>query len=344
MIISRTPFRISFVGGGTDLRSFYSDEPGQVLSTSIDKYIYVVVKRQIGIVEHKYRVNWSKVEFCNYVKDIEHPIVREALKLFEIDFPIEITTFSDIPGSTGLGSSSAFAVGLVHALHALKGKRATKHTLASEAGSIEVDILKRTMGKQDHFASAYGDLNVFTFNSDETISAEPVFYTDEVRNTLEQNMMLFYTELKRDASEVLETQNNATDDKRAVLSKMRDLVHPLREVLSGNEDMNTFGEILHQGWLLKRSITNEISNPQIDSYYEKARQAGAIGGKLLGAGGGGFLLLYVEPKNQPKVIDNLKELFCLNVKLDSAGTRITYYDQDRVDVKSLNMVLSQKNI
>ena len=342
MIISRTPFRISFVGGGTDLRSFYSEEPGQVLSTSIDKYIYVVVKRQIGIVEYKYRVNWSKVEFCNNIEEIEHPIVREALKLFEIDFPIEITTFSDIPGSTGLGSSSAFTVGLVHALHALKGKHATKHTLATEAGSIEVDILKRTMGKQDHFASAYGDLNVFTFNSDETISAEPVFYTDEVRNTLEQNIMLFYTELKRDASDVLETQDKVTADKRAVLSQMRDLVHPLREVLSGNKDMNTFGEILHEGWLLKKSITNEISNSQIDGYYEKALQAGAIGGKLLGAGGGGFLLLYVEPENQSKVIDALAELFCLDVKLDNAGTRITYYDQDRIDKKSSNIVLSQK--
>ena len=340
MIISRTPFRISFVGGGTDLRSFYSEEPGQVLSTSIDKYIYVVVKRQIGIVEYKYRVNWSKVEFCNNIEEIEHPIVREALKLFEIDFPIEITTFSDIPGSTGLGASSAFTVGLVHALYALKGKHATKHTLATEAGSIEVDILKRTMGKQDHFASAYGDLNVFTFNSDETISAEPVFYTDEVRNTLEQNIMLFYTELKRDASDVLETQDKVTADKRAVLSQMRDLVHPLREVLSGNKDMNTFGEILHEGWLLKKSITNEISNSQIDGYYEKALQAGAIGGKLLGAGGGGFLLLYVEPENQSKVIDALAELFCLDVKLDNAGTRITYYDQDKINVKSSSVILS----
>lgn len=342
MIISRTPFRISFIGGGTDLRSFYSKEPGQVLSTSIDKYIYVVIKRQIGIVEYKYRINWSKVEFCNHIEDIKHPIVREALKLFEIDFPIEITTFSDIPGSTGLGSSSAFAVGLVHALHALKGEHATKHILASEAGEIEVDILGRIMGKQDHFASAYGDLNVITFERDDTVNIEPVFYTSSVKNKLEQNIMLFYTELKRDASKVLETQNKATGDKMSVLSQMRDLVNPLREVLSGNQNMNIFGEILHQGWLLKRSITPEISNSQIDSYYEKARAAGAIGGKLLGAGGGGFLLLYVEPENQAKVINALGELFCLDVKLDNAGSRITYYDQDRIDVKSLNIVLSQK--
>jgi D-glycero-alpha-D-manno-heptose-7-phosphate kinase len=334
MIISRTPFRISFVGGGTDLRSFYSEEPGQVLSMSIDKYIYVVVRRQIGIVEYKYRVNWSKVEFCNRIEDIEHPIVRESLKLFEIDFPIEITTFSDIPGSTGLGSSSAFTVGLVHALHALKGKHATKHILASEAGSIEVDILKRTMGKQDHFASAYGNLNIFTFNSDESITVEPVFYSGDVRDKLERNLMLFYTEIKRDASEVLESQNEATQNKRSILGKMRDLVLPLRDVLSGNQDLRRFGEILHEGWLLKKSITSNISNSKIDSYYEKALQAGAVGGKLLGAGGGGFLLLYVESENQVKVTTALKDLFCLDVKFDEGGTRITYYDQDRINERS----------
>jgi len=334
MIISRTPFRISFVGGGTDLRSYYSEEPGKVLSTSIDKYIYVVVKRQVGIVEHKYRVNWSKVEFCNDIDDIEHPIVREALRLFQIDFPLEITTFSDIPGSSGLGSSSAFCVGLVHALHAIKGKHATKNVLASTAGAIEVDILKRTMGKQDHFASAYGDLNVFTFNSDETIDVEPVFYSKEVKVKLERNLMLFYTKLTRDASDVLESQNKATEDKRAVLGKMRDLVNPLRDVLSGNQDLRRFGEILHEGWLLKKSITSDISNSIIDGYYKKAIEAGAVGGKLLGAGGGGFLLFYVEGENQAKVAEALKELFCLDVKLDSGGTRIEYYDQDTIEQRS----------
>ena len=191
MIISRTPFRISFVGGGTDLRSFYAEEAGQVLSTSIDKYIYVMVKRQEGIVEYKYRINWSKVEFCNTIDEIEHPIVKEALKLFNVDFPIEIATFSDIPGSTGLGSSSAFCVGLVHALQALTGQYATKHSIASTAAKIEVDILKRIMGKQDHFASAYGDLNIFTFKSDESTIVEPVFYSSEVKAKLESNLMLF---------------------------------------------------------------------------------------------------------------------------------------------------------
>lgn len=327
MIISRTPFRISFVGGGTDLRSFYSEEPGQVLSASIDKFIYVVVKRQMGIVEHKYRINWSKVEFRNHVDDIEHPIVREALKLFEIDFPIEITTFADIPANTGLGSSSAFAVGLVHALHALKAKHATKHTLASEAVKIEVELLRRTMGKQDHFASAYGNINIFTFQSDEKVIVDPVFYSSDVKRDLENNLMLFYTELKRDASEVLESQNKATAEKRTVLQKMRDLVEPMREVISGNIPLINFGEILHEGWLLKKSITNDISTSRIDELYERARNAGAVGGKLLGAGGGGFILCYVEPEKQESVKAALSELSYFKFGLDTSGSRITYYDQ-----------------
>ena len=327
MIISRTPFRISFVGGGTDLRSFYVEEPGQVLSTSIDKYIYVVVKRQIGIVEYKYRVNWSKVEFRNSIEEIEHPIVRETLKIMEIDFPLEITTFADIPAQTGLGSSSAFAVGLVHALYALKGQMATKYQLAAKGAEIEVDKLGRTMGKQDHFAAAYGNLNVFTFHKDEKVTVEPVFYRPETRMELEKNLLMFYTRFKRDASEVLTSQEQATPNKREVLRQMRDLVPELRDVLANGVNLNCFGEILHAGWQLKRSITSEISNSEIDEYYQRARRAGALGGKLLGAGGGGFLLFYVEPQNQLRVIDSLKDLYHMRFGLDAGGSRITYYDQ-----------------
>ncbi len=329
MIISRTPYRLSFVGGGTDLRSFYAEEPGMVLSTTIDKYLFVVVKRQIGIVEFKYRVNWSKVEFKNHIEDIEHPIVREALKKMNIDFPIEITTFADIPANTGLGSSSAFAVGLLHALHALKGDMVTKYTLASEAAEIEVDILKRTMGKQDHFAAAYGNINVFTFNPDETTTVEPVFYRADVPERLQKNLLLFYTKLKRDASEILESQNKATVNKMDVLRKMRDLVTPMREVLSNGDNLSAFGEILHEGWKLKKSLTSDISNPEIEMYYEKARNAGAIGGKLLGAGGGGFLLFYAEQDKQAAVINALSELYHFQPRFDTGGSRITYYDQTK---------------
>ena len=228
MIITRTPFRISFAGGGTDLRAFYSLEPGQVISTSINKYIYVVVKKQIGIVEHKYRINWSKVEFKDRVEDIEHPIVREALIMFGIDFPIEITTFTDIPGQTGLGSSSAFAVGLVHALHALKGEMVSKHTIASEAAYIEVDLLGRSMGKQDHFASAYGSLNVFTFNPDETVVVEPVLYEPSIKKDIENNLLLFYLKSKRDASKILESQQRETQNNMVELRNLKNLVDPLK--------------------------------------------------------------------------------------------------------------------
>ena len=327
MIITRTPFRISFAGGGTDLRAFYSKESGKVISSSINNFIYVVVKRQIGIVEHKYRVNWSKVEFCNEIENIEHPIVREALKKFNIDFPIEITTFTEIPGQTGLGSSSAFAVGLVHALHAIKGEMVTKHVLASEAAEIEVDILKRSMGKQDHYASAYGNFNIFTFNSDEVVLTEPVLYKSEIKEDLEKNLMLFYTSIKRDASAILETQEEQTDLKFEILQQLQQLIQPLKEILSGTEDLRKFGEILHKGWMLKKQITEDISSVKIDSYYDKAINAGAVGGKVLGAGGGGFLLFYVEQDKQNYVKEALKDLFYLPVKFDSSGSRITYYDE-----------------
>jgi len=327
VIISRTPFRISFVGGGTDLRSFYSKEPGQVLSTTINKYIYVVVKRQIGIVEHKFRINWSQVEFCDEVEDIKHPIVREALKLLNIDFPLEITTFADVPAQTGLGSSSAFAVGLLHALYAIKGQMVTKYQLASQAAEIEVDKLKRFMGKQDHFASAYGNFNVFSFTSDEVVNIDPVFSSKETVKELENNLIMFYTNLKRDASEVLHLQTKATEQKRKVLREMRNLVSPLREILSRGDNLNEFGEVLNEAWKLKRTITPEITNTEIDLYYQKAIEAGAIGGKLLGAGGGGFLMFYVEKQNQKRVIDTLKELYHMQFALSSGGSRITYYDQ-----------------
>ncbi len=327
MIISRTPFRISFVGGGTDLRDFYAREQGRVLSCGINKYVYVAVKRQIGIVDHKYRIGWSKVEFKDSIDEIEHPIVRETFRLMNIDFPVEVTTFADVPANTGLGSSSSFAVGLLHALYALKGQMVTKHTLASTAAHIEVDMLKRSIGKQDHYAAAYGSLNTFSFYSNEKVLVEPVFYDPVFKQEMEDHMMLFYTRLKRDAHEVLQSQKARTSEKFETLQKMRDLTIPLAQVISDGQDLNRIGEILHEGWLLKKSITEEISSIEIDDYYERARKAGAIGGKLLGAGGGGFLLFVVKPDKQVDVAKALGDLYRMHFKIDSEGTRITYYDQ-----------------
>ena len=328
MIISRTPFRISFVGGGTDLKSFYEHEPGKVLNATIDKYVYVAVKRQIGIVDFKYRISWSKIEFKNSIAEIEHPIVREALILMDIDFPVEITTFADVPANTGLGSSSSFAVGLLHALFALKGKMVTKSTLASLAARIEIDLLKRNIGAQDHYGAAYGNLNVFNFHPDGEVSIEPVFYDSVAKEKIEDNLMLFYTRIKRDASKVLKKQWDSTREKFRTLQAMKALVDPLREVISAGNDPAEFGRILHRSWELKRTITDEISSGVIDEYYERARKAGALGGKLLGAGGGGFLLFYVEKEHQDAVAESLKDLYRMHFKLETGGTRITYYDQN----------------
>jgi D-glycero-alpha-D-manno-heptose-7-phosphate kinase len=327
MIISRTPFRISFVGGGTDLESYYSQNDGKVLSTTIDKYIYVCVKKPVDIVEHKYRIAWSQLEYKDNIDDIEHPIVRETLKFLKIEHPIEIVTFADVPAQTGLGSSSAFAVGLLQALYALRGEVATKYQLASEAAHIEIERLGRHIGKQDHFAAAYGNLNIFSFHQGGKVSVDPVFYNPSTKRHVENRLMLFYTALKRDASKVLKEQRDSTEAKRTVLDSMRDLVEPLRDVLMHGEDPARFGAILDESWQMKRSLTGCVSSSEIDRYYEAARSAGALGGKLLGAGGGGFLLLYVEPEHQPNVRKALEPLYQLQFRFDDGGSRITYYDE-----------------
>lgn len=327
MIISRTPLRISFVGGGTDIRKYYEKETGGVLSTTIDKYLYVAVKQQLDFVDYKYRVNWEKTEFKNEIEEIEHPIVREALKLLEIDFPIEITTFADVPAGTGLGSSSSFGVGLIHALYALKNRHITKAEMAKIAAHIEIDVLKRNIGKQDHYAAAFGDVNAIYFKNDESVSVEPVFYSPEIRAELESRLLLFYTNIKRDASKILKHQVDEIDNRFETLTKMKNLIPDMREIFTNSNNINDFGKLLHEGWMLKQSLTGGITNEKINDYYQKALNAGALGGKLLGAGGGGFLLFYAEQINHAKIRAALSDLFEMKFKFDKPGSRITYYDQ-----------------
>ena len=327
MIITRTPLRISFVGGGTDLREYYKAQTGTVLSTGINKYVYVILKRQIGIVEHKYRINWSNVEFKNDIDDIEHPIVREVLRMFKIDFPIEITTVADIPAGTGLGSSSSFCVGLIHAVTTMLGLKKTKYELASLAAEVEVDILGRSMGKQDHFPAAYGNLNIINFLGNEKVEVDPVLCSKEKLSQLENNLMLFYTFQTRDASKVLESQIVETNNKFDVLTEMKNLAGPLSKCLGEDENLDEFGKILHQNWILKQSLTKQISSKEIEKYYQLGLNSGAIGGKLLGAGGGGFLLFYVRPEKKELLINGLSDLYPLSIKFDTSGSRLTYYDR-----------------
>lgn len=327
MIISRTPLRVSFVGGGTDLRAFYEHEDGGVLSTSIDKYLYVAVKRQLDFVDYKYRINWSQVEFKNSIDEIEHPIVRETFKQLNINYPIEITTFADVPAGTGLGSSSTFAVGLIHALYALNGQMITKGNLAKMAAEIEINVLKRNIGKQDHYAAAYGNLNVFRFFENENVAVEPVFFDAEIKQEIEDRLLLFYTGIKRDASKILDSQKKNTMNKFTVLNEMKNLIEPMKQVFTDRKNINDFGKLLHENWKLKKSITGDISSGAIDEYYQKALDAGALGGKLLGAGGGGFFIFFAEQYNHDKIRKSLSNLQEMKFRFDDAGSRITYYDQ-----------------
>ena len=328
MIITRTPFRVSFFGGGTDLKTFYSKTDGEVLSTAIDKYLYVVVKKKLGIVEHKYRINWSSVEFTNQLNKIKNPIARECLKYFKIDYPIEITTFADIPGNTGLGSSSAFAVGLVNALFALEGKLASKYEIASIAAKIEVDILQRKIGKQDHFASCYGNLNNFVFKKNEKVIINPIVASSKTLNKLENNLMMFYTGQQRNSETILKKQSNVNQNQFENLIQLRDLAKISSKVLlKKNFNIREFGNLVHQNWEIKKKINKFTSNKSIDRFYNIGIKAGAYGGKLLGAGNGGFILFVCSKHNQYKIIKKLKKLIKLDIKFDYTGTRITYIDK-----------------
>ena len=324
MIISQTPFRYSFVGGGTDLKKFYISEPGQVLSTTINKYLYVIIRRQAGVIESKYRINWSKIELKNKLEDIEHPIVRETLKIFKINYPIEISILTDIPAKTGLGSSSSFAVGLINALNAFEGKKISKYDLAMAAANIEINILGRSIGKQDHFAAAYGGFNIFTFNNDESVSIENLLVPSQIKNYLKNNFFLTWTALTRDSSEILKSQLSATENKREVLSKMKNLIPKLKDILIGSNNIDEFGEIINHSWELKRSLTNEISSPLIDKYYKIGLSNGAIGGKLLGAGGGGFILFLVKKDSHNIFKASLPSLQHYQFGFDKYGSKIIY--------------------
>jgi|TARA_B110000483_G_C18142087_1_gene521895 D-glycero-alpha-D-manno-heptose-7-phosphate kinase len=326
MIITRTPFRISLAGGGTDFKNFYKNKDGKVLSFSIDKYIYVMAKRQLGIVDHKYKISWSRVEFCNKIKEIQHPIVRETLKYFKIDYPIEISTYADVPSNTGLGSSSAFAVGLVNAICSLQNKKLSKNEIAKIASKIEVDTLKRPMGRQDHYACCFGGINKITFKKSK-ILVKPLFKDKKFLKVIKNNFLLFYTDIRRDSSKILKEQFHINNNQEKTLCKMRDQVDQLINLVKNNKNTSEIGNILNTGWSLKKSISSKISNSKIEKYYKIAKKNGSTGGKLLGAGGGGFLLIYAPDNKKQKILKSLRGLFRLEFNLDFEGTQITHHNK-----------------
>ena len=323
MIITRTPFRISFVGGGTDLPDFYRTEPGAVVSTAINKYVYIIAnKRFTDAIRVSY---YSKTEIVDSVDEIQHPLVREALKLAGITKGIEIASIADIHAGAGLGSSSSFTVGLLNALYAYQGALKSAEELAKQACHIEIDILGEPIGKQDQYIAAYGGFRYIQFNPDETVFTEPIIWSNENREKLGQNLLLLYTGDVREASSILREQKEKTQqgEKMDCLKKLRDMAFELKEQLNNNASSKILGEFLHQGWVLKRQLASGVSNDKIDEYYEKALSAGASGGKLLGAGGGGFLLLYC-PKERQRQVKSALDLRELDFSFEPEGSKIIY--------------------
>ena len=328
MIITRTPLRVSFCGGGTDLPSYYQKEQGEVVSSALDKYVYITINRLSPYFENRILLKYSQSELVNSVDEIHHPIIREAMKLTGVVDSVEIASMADIPAGTGLGSSSTYAVGLLHALHAFKGEYVSGRQLAHEACQIEIERLGDPIGKQDQYIAAYGGMCRIRFNPDESVFVDPVICSPHTRKALQDNLLIFYTGITRRAGDILQIQKATTDQKMDVLTRMKDLCGEILEVLQDGRSLHRFGEILHEAWLNKRTLVREISNDSINDYYEKALEAGAIGGKLLGAGGGGFLLFYVEPQNQSRVRKALMRLQELPFRFEQQGSKVIYISDD----------------
>lgn len=325
MIISRTPFRISFFGGGTDYPGWFQKNGGAVLSTSFDKYCYITCRELPPFFDHKYRIAYSRVENAKAIENIEHPAVRAILGEIGFEQGLEIHCDADLPARSGVGSSSSFVVGMLHALHALKEKRVTKEWLAKEAIRIEQEVLREHVGSQDQAAAAFGGFNIIRFQKDGGVTVEPVIFPAKRKEELNQHLMLFFTGFSRIASEVAKSKVANLDNRSEELHRMRRMVDEALDVLSSGMDILAFGELLHAGWTLKKTLSEQVSNGPIDEIYASARKAGAIGGKLLGAGGGGFMLLFVEPEKQASVRQALHHLIHVPFQFEMTGSQVIYY-------------------
>jgi D-glycero-alpha-D-manno-heptose-7-phosphate kinase len=343
MIITRTPFRISLFGGGTDYPGWYREHGGAVLSTTIDKYCYINARYLPPFFEHQFRVVYSQIESTNKIEEIEHPSVRATLNYLNLQRGVEIHHDGDLPARSGMGSSSSFTVGLLNALHALQGHMATKEQLANESIMVEQDLLKENVGSQDQVNAAYGGFNHIAFHTSGEISVRPVIIPPDRQDELTSHLMLFYTGIKRTADKVAGEYITSLEAKRRQLRILRDMVEEGLSILCGRRPIKEFGELLHEGWLAKQSISDKISNAAIAKAYNAARDAGAIGGKITGAGGGGFMLLFVPPQDQPAVREKLSNLLHVPFQFEKSGSQVIFYDRDQdysaaeADNKSRNL-------
>jgi D-glycero-alpha-D-manno-heptose-7-phosphate kinase len=329
MIITSTPYRISFFGGGTDYPVWFREHGGAVLAASINRYCYISCRFYPPFFEHRHRIVWSQIELVQETADIQHPAVREAIRHLKIDGGLEIHHDGDLPARTGLGSSSAFAVGILHALYALKGELVSKRKLTTEAIYLEQELLKENVGIQDQITTAHGGLNLVEIDRTGAFQVRPVPIAALRQKALEEHMLLLYTGVARSASQVAAKQIESIPNKTEILKRMHAMVYEAADVLTGTGDLRDFGALLHETWELKRSISPEVSTPMIDDIYARARRAGALGGKLLGAGGGGFVLLFVEPKKRQIVLDSLKDYLMVPFEIESNGSHIVLYEPEQ---------------
>ncbi|MET0385951.1 MAG: kinase [Polyangiales bacterium] len=325
MIISRTPFRISFFGGGTDYPGWYKLRGGSVLSTTIDKYCYLTCRRLPPFFEHRVRVVYSTIENCRSVDEIKHPVVREVLRFVGIEQGVEIHHDGDLPARSGMASSSAFTVGLLNSLYALKGEMPDKHRLAMESIHLEQDVLREHVGSQDQVAVTYGGLNHIRFEPNGNIHVRPVTLSQARMQELSSHLMLFYTGIKRTASDVAATFTDKLDERETQLRAMSQLVDEAIALLTSDDDILRFGRLLHTAWRTKCSLSSTIGHPKIQSMYDAARSAGAIGGKITGAGGGGFLVLFAPPAHQAAIREKLKKLLLVPFKFEFSGSQIIFF-------------------
>lgn len=326
MIISRTPFRISFFGGGTDYPAWYRRNGGVVLSTTIDKYCYISCRYLPPFFEHAYRIVYSKIEEVSSISDIQHPAVRAVLDWMQCHQGLEIHYDGDLPARSGLGSSSSFTVGLINALMALKGKYISREDLANKAIHVEQSLLKENVGSQDQVSVAYGGFNRIEFKTDDTYDVTPVVLPKPKLEVLENHLMLFYTGISRYSSEVAKSTIDNFKSRGQELKQMEEMVGEALKILNGDDErLVDFGRLLNEGWQRKRKLSDKISNPVIDEIYDQAMDVGATGGKVLGAGGGGFMLFFVPPPYRDAVKRRFSKLIHVPLRFESSGTRIVFY-------------------
>ncbi|MFH0772485.1 MAG: kinase [Candidatus Omnitrophota bacterium] len=326
MVISRTPFRISFFGGGTDYPDWYKENRGAVLATTINKYCYISCRYLPPFFEHKSRIIYSKMEQVKKISEIQHPSVRACLKFMKIRDGVEIHHDGDLPARTGLGSSSSFTVGLLNAFYALKGQMLPKMELAKKAIGVEQDLLKENVGSQDQISAAVGGFNLIEFNGDHKFRVHPITIKQQKLEALQDHLLLFFTGFSRYASEIAKEQVKRIPDNKKQLNAMFEMVQEAINIINGKDDLIRFGKLLDESWRLKRGLSSMITTSAIDDIYSAAMGAGAVGGKLLGAGGGGFILFFAKPEDHSRIKTKLKRLLRVPFRFENFGSQIIFYD------------------